>query len=571
MDTKKGAGTLSYSQCKIADTWKHGIIIAILKPNKDATLASSYRPITLLSTAFKVIERLILNLITPDIPLAPTQHGFRSGHSTNTLLTKLTQDMTEGFNHNRPHKRTLLIAIDISKAFDATPRHLLINKIYNTNLHNNSKRWLANYLSGRTAHVNFNDIPSKTRPMRDGTPQGSSISPTLFNLFTHDIPTPTSDDIKISTYADDISITSTHAKHNIAAANAQQYLYSLQTWLTLNRLQVSPTKSTVTLITNYNSEHNHTNFTPVTLYNSPIPYTNKVKILGVTYDNAMRFGDHIADITKKLTPKHRALKAIAGQHFGQKKETNLKIFKQYYRPTYEYCSTAIAPHLSDTQFNKLQTKQNDALRTALGSTKTTPIDHLHRETKVLKVKDHMDMRGAQFFDRIVRDPTHTLHHTLHSAPPHRNIRTSPATYYKEILNKIPPPPVGHCSKTHIHNTLATQSIHKLGPNKILGTIPPEIHASEAELSREDQVHLSRLRCGHHNSLMSYRKRLHPETSDICPLCNAHTHTIQHIMQECQSLTSLRHTYTPPIRLEDLWERPGYAVAYLGDAGLLAQS
>ena len=41
------------------------------------TLVTSYRPITLLSTAFKVIERLILNLITPHIPLSPTQHGFQ--------------------------------------------------------------------------------------------------------------------------------------------------------------------------------------------------------------------------------------------------------------------------------------------------------------------------------------------------------------------------------------------------------------------------------------------------------------------------------------------------------------
>ena len=50
------------------------------------------------------------------------------------------KDMLEGFNHKAPHKRTLLIAIDISKAFNATPRHKLINEIYNTNMQNNSKR-----------------------------------------------------------------------------------------------------------------------------------------------------------------------------------------------------------------------------------------------------------------------------------------------------------------------------------------------------------------------------------------------------------------------------------------------
>ena len=47
--------------------------------------------------------------------------------------------MLEGFNHKAPHKKTLLIAIDISKAFIATSRHKLINKIYNTKMYNNRK------------------------------------------------------------------------------------------------------------------------------------------------------------------------------------------------------------------------------------------------------------------------------------------------------------------------------------------------------------------------------------------------------------------------------------------------
>ena len=118
--------------------------------------------------------------------------------------------------------------------------------------------------------------------LRDGVPQDSILSPTLFNLFLHNIPTPTTQDIKILSYADDITITSTHAQHNKAATNAQHYLNTLQTWLTTNRLKVAPEKSTTTLITNYKQEYNHNKLTPVTLYNTPIPYTNKVKILVVT-------------------------------------------------------------------------------------------------------------------------------------------------------------------------------------------------------------------------------------------------------------------------------------------------
>ena len=172
------------------------------------------------------------------------------------------------------------------------------------------------------------------------------------------------------------------------------------------------------------------------------------------------------------------------------------------------------------------------------------------------------MRGAQFYERVRSDPSHTLHHTLHTEPTSRNIRTTPATYYTNILDTIPPPPTGTNSNRHIHNTLATRSIQELAPNTVLGEIQSEVDASEATLSRVDQVHLSRLRCGHHNALMAYRNRLHPETPNTCPLCNAGTHTTHHVMQECHSLTTLRHLHTPPIRTLDLWERPGLSVAYL---------
>ena len=138
-------------------------------------------------------------------------------------------------------------------------------------MHDNSKRWLANYLSGRRAHVNFKGIPSKIRPFRDGVPQGSVLSPTLFNLFLHDIPTPNSQDTKILSYAEDITITSTHAKHNTAATNVQHYLNTPQTWLTTNRLKVATGISTATLITTYKQEYN--NLTPVTIYSTPIPYS----------------------------------------------------------------------------------------------------------------------------------------------------------------------------------------------------------------------------------------------------------------------------------------------------------
>lgn len=239
----------SYQHCKIPTIWKKGKIITILKPKKDPTQAASYRPITLLCTPSKIIERHILHNINPHILLSPTQHGFRPNHSTNTLLTNLTQHTFDGINCKRPAQRTILATVDISKAFDAIPRFPLTDKIYNTTMPNNTKRWLANYLSGRQSYVSYNNKSSHTRILPNGVPQGSVLSPTLFNLYMHDIPTPIDNRVQVASYADDITIISTHNNVKTATTLLQHYINRLETWLGTNRLKVAPAKSTVTLLT----------------------------------------------------------------------------------------------------------------------------------------------------------------------------------------------------------------------------------------------------------------------------------------------------------------------------------
>ena len=153
-------------------------------------------------------------------------------------------------------QRTLLTTVDISKAFDAILRHILKGELYNTNMHN-TKRWLANYLGGRQSHVSFNGKSSHTRNFPNGVPQGSVLSPILFNIYMHDTP-PTPANINIMSYVDDFTITSTHNYIPTATSQLQSYLNTLQTLFDTNRLKVAPTKSTITLLTNYTKEHRHT-------------------------------------------------------------------------------------------------------------------------------------------------------------------------------------------------------------------------------------------------------------------------------------------------------------------------
>jgi len=64
--------------------------------------------------------------------------------------------------------------------------------------------------------------------------------------------------------------------------------------------------------------------------------------------------------------------------------------------------------VSETNLNKLQKIQNSALRIATGCTRDTNVQHLHEETKVLPLEDHLKLHSSQLRQKT-QLPTHPLH------------------------------------------------------------------------------------------------------------------------------------------------------------------
>ena len=93
----------------------------------------------------------------------------------------------------------------MSKAFDIANIH----KLTLTNIPNIIK-FIANYIKGQQACTQYNSTLSKLKQINTGL-QGGVFSPTLFNIYTSEIPLPP-EDVRITTYADDITITASHTK-----------------------------------------------------------------------------------------------------------------------------------------------------------------------------------------------------------------------------------------------------------------------------------------------------------------------------------------------------------------------
>ena len=172
---------LSFQQATLPAIWKHAIILPLLKPGKPKDQGSSYRPISILCPASKILEKLILQHIAPHLVLADSQHGFRSGRSTTTALLPLAQQAATGFNQYCPPGRTVVMAVDFSKAFDTVDHTTLLDCLLNSSIDSNSIRWICSYLRGRTASCSYNRRESKGVHVSQGVPQGSVLSPALFN------------------------------------------------------------------------------------------------------------------------------------------------------------------------------------------------------------------------------------------------------------------------------------------------------------------------------------------------------------------------------------------------------
>ncbi|XP_049318515.1 probable RNA-directed DNA polymerase from transposon X-element isoform X1 [Bactrocera dorsalis] len=146
---------LSLTTLQIPDVWKVGRVVPLLKPGKPANKGESYRPITLLSPVVKTLEALLLPTFTHHLSLASHQHGFRKVHNTTTALSVINAQIVRGLNQKPPCERTILVALDLSKAFDTVNHTTLLQDIEKTTLPPGLKRWTMNYLNGRQSSVLF--------------------------------------------------------------------------------------------------------------------------------------------------------------------------------------------------------------------------------------------------------------------------------------------------------------------------------------------------------------------------------------------------------------------------------
>lgn len=399
-------------------SWKSQYIIPILKPNKDSTDPNSYRPIALSSVLAKIAEHLIKNRLEWFLErhnlLANTQYGFRKGRSTMDSLAIFTTDIRLSFTRN---ESVIGAFLDISAAYDSVQLPILKNKLYHLKVPAKLANLIMNLLSERYIYLRCSDpVISSSRVVWRGLPQGSVLSPLLYNVYTYDLESSVGL-CRVLQYADDLLLYTCHQKINIASSCLTDSLQNLSHWLFYNGLDLSPSKSNIVLF----SRKRNLPDIDIRVNGSSIPVKESVKFLGLILDNKLNGSMHCEYIVNKCEKNINVLRCLAGVWWGAH-PFNLKIlYNAIIRSVLDYGSFLLEP-ANKKSLKKYDLIQSKALRIISGGMKSSPIKALQVECVDSPLYLRRQFLANRFFFRSIQFLNHPLFPKLQLL--HRYVHTS---------------------------------------------------------------------------------------------------------------------------------------------------
>ena len=199
---------------------------------------------------------------------------------------------------------TTAVFLDIEKAFDMCPRWGILQRLYNIGLRGHLPIFIQNFLQNRYFRVKVGNQFSNQHCQKNGVPQGSVLSPTLFILMINNILPNPRPRIKISFFADDIVIWTSSSHKLTCMTRLQTALDSLQTWSDNWGLRFSPnkTKAVIFMRPTLRNSHRYRNHAHLlSLNNTNIEFVSNYKYLGVVLDSSLTWAPQIQTLKNSLS------------------------------------------------------------------------------------------------------------------------------------------------------------------------------------------------------------------------------------------------------------------------------
>ena len=341
----------------------------------------------------KLINIRLSNYLETNQLYNERQMGFRQGRSTKEAIFMITSMITAAREADREIN---IVQRDVSKAFDKVWHDGLQYKLINNyDLPDNLVRLLCNFITNREAIIKYKNKNSETFPLKSGVPQGSCLSPTLYAIYTNDLPPPEEKNETMQ-FADDVTNVITEpgttraAKRRLEASTIieiEKINQYEKTW----KIQTNVNKFTIVPIMRHMGNQG------ITLNNGiNIQYKNKVNVLGL---EIKRTGYAKGQENRIAQAKYQIRKIRRFHQLSTKTKSHL--IKALILPILQYPITPTVT-LSTTRIKTLQKIQNRAVRfaTNVKLLDRIPTETLHRRLKLEPINITLAKRAIKIGQKI---------------------------------------------------------------------------------------------------------------------------------------------------------------------------
>lgn len=378
------------------DRYKTAKIIAILKSSKNPSFPSSYRPISLLCVISKLLERIILNRLNKHLDahniIPEEQHGFKKYFSTTHQLHKVIGNAKRKLKEKYS---TGIVMLDVEKAFDRVWHAGLLHKMILLHFPPYLTKIISNFLKERKFFVALGGSKSTIYDMLFGVPQGAVLSPTLYNVYTYDIPKYPRTSMAL--FADDTAFyASSPIAKNIKEALVQHGKI-ISDYMNKWKIKMNVDKTQAIFITNRRKKELPGKI--LKIFNSKIAWQNESKYLGFMLDKKMSFKKHIQYVIDRANIAVQTLYPLISRKSKLHLKNKITIYKLAIRPILTYACPAFI-NISKYHIEKIQKFQNRILRMILNLNRFTRIHHLHTAASVPLVKDYVNKLSAKFQENL---------------------------------------------------------------------------------------------------------------------------------------------------------------------------
>ena len=249
-----------------------------------------------------------------DGALPEQQAGFRENRSCLDQVANLVEHIEGGFQQK---EISGVAYVDLTAAYDTVQHSALLYKLIYLTERPRLVNTIREILSNRRFRVFMNNKSSRWRKQKNGVPQGSVLAPTLFNVYTYDLPE--LKPVKHFLFADDLAILAqddtfrkVEAKLEIALKSTGNYY---QEW----GLNANPGKTKVCAY-HLNNEQAKRQLS-VHWLGKPLEHKEDPEYLGITLDRSLTYKHHIVKLKKKLQTRVNLLKQLGNSSWGSNAST----------------------------------------------------------------------------------------------------------------------------------------------------------------------------------------------------------------------------------------------------------